>query len=519
MRILLVAPAYSNFPVGIGYISAALKNAGHQITCHTFANRRILLELLQEPFDMVATGGLSFQLPQFEEIAEIVKASSKAWLVIGGGVVTSEPELITKLLSADFSVLGEGEETIVELASALEQKRDTTQLQGIAFPRDGKIVINSARSPIELLDNLPRPDYESFGFSEYLDRQNPTFACWDLFDFPRVYPLLASRSCPYQCSFCYHPLGKKYRQRSISSILDEIRFAVRTFRINTFDIIDELFAQEESRILEFCRQFKEFTKSLNGPIYFTCSLRVSDARDHLLQALKDAGCFMVNYGFESYSAHVLKSMKKYISPEQIHTAIHKTFAMKMSIQANFIFGDPEETLETAQVTLDFWKAHKWAGILLFMIIVCPDSELYQLCLKKGLIKNKLQFIREDLFRPINMTSLSDEKFATLLARISEYTHRYATYAIPVTKTKNEIQVQCPHCGENLKYKNFPNNRIFFCKMLHCRDCRKRFFSVTGLYKMYIRSLASIIGPRTYRYLNVIKRMLKIVSPRAYYKIS
>jgi radical SAM superfamily enzyme YgiQ (UPF0313 family) len=151
-------------------------------------------------------------------------------IIVGGGIITAQPEIMFDLLKPDYGIIGEGEQTVLELVNYFKNGGNINSVNGLIFKDFGlsdnkiKTIITDPRDPIMNLDELPFPDYESFGYSEYLDAIKPTdYIAYDIVDKPRFYPVLASRSCPFNCTFCFHPLGKKYRQRSVDNIMAEIK--------------------------------------------------------------------------------------------------------------------------------------------------------------------------------------------------------------------------------------------------------------------------------------------------------
>jgi radical SAM superfamily enzyme YgiQ (UPF0313 family) len=206
----------------------------------------------------------------------------------------------------------------------------------------------------------------------------------------------------------------------------------------------------------------------------------------MLDAMKASGCFLISYGLESYSKKVLQSMKKAIGPEQIHQAIHETLNRGISIQGNFIFGDPVETLDTAMETLEFWRAHREAGIQLGNIVACPDSQIYQYCLSRKIIKNKLHFIKYHLFDFFNMTQMPKRKFQKLLDLIFLYQLKYSFCVVPEKIDSESIVIRCPHCAKTIQYNNFRIRGIFYKQVMYCRSCRKRFYAVSAAYVLYSR---------------------------------
>lgn len=482
-KLLVAAPRSGMLPVGISYISAVLKKAGYQVHCHNYKSKNELAAVLQAgAYDFLATGGLSLQFSQIKDIIGSAK-ERRVKIILGGGIVTSEPELITRALGPDYSVIGEGEETALELLACLESGRDPALVPGLAFERGGKFIQTETRRPLVNLDSIPFPDYESFGFKESLDSMKPTdLYMYDLFDEPREYPIITSRSCPFLCTFCYHPAGNKYRERTVDSIMAELESVIPKYRINIVSIYDELFSFKEDRLLDFCRRFRALAAKITWDVKWSCQMRVSGLKETMLDAMRDSGCYLVSYGFESYSRIVLQSMKKYISPEEIHKAVHSTLDRKISIQANFIFGDPAETAATARETLEFWKEHPEAGILLGFIFVFPDSELYRYCREKRLITDRLRYIQSSLYDIMNMTRMPDAEFIRLRTLVEEYTNRYYVSAAAVRREPSGVTVKCPHCEKTIKYGNYRIKGFFYRKMMYCRECRKRFFATSGLYR-------------------------------------
>lgn len=511
MKVLLVAPQSPIFPVGIAYISAALKQAGHHVDCCIFSTPSNLIERLLEKYDLLATGGLSSQFAQLKNITNIAR-NTNTKVICGGGIITSEPEVMSRALNVDYAVIGEGEETVVKLLKSLESKGDLGKVEGVGYFKNGEFVLTHSWAPIMNLDSVAWPDYESFGFRQLLDSAKPNDMYYlDIFDHPREYPLIASRSCPFQCTFCYHPLGNKYRQRSVDSIMEELEWAIPKYRINIVSIQDELFSYSRERVNEFCRRFKAFMETLSWQVRWLCQMRVDKLDEALLETMRDSGCFMVSYGFESYSPIVLKSMKKHISPEQIHHAIHATMDKGISIQGNFIFGDKAETLQTAKETLHFWKGHPEAGIALFFIFACPDSEMYQIGIKKGVIKDKIDFIANHLFDPLNLTEMPERDFVRLRTLVIEYLTKYQIRCVPIKRTSTSITVRCPHCQGVTQYSNYATPAWFYFRALYCRKCRRRFFAVSRLFAIYakLKLIVLTITPSAYWIGWKLRQYLKI----------
>ena len=515
MKILIVVPRYNDgdyanniymFPLGLGYISAVLKQAGHHVKClnlnHYSGKTDHLVQdclLPDQKFDFVCTGGLSNSYHQVKAITEAVRSTNTGTgIILGGGMISSEPELMFEALKPDYIVIGEGETTIQELINCIENNGHVKDIEGIGYQdNDGQFQITKKRPPINDLDALPWPDFKGFGFETYLDNMRPTdFFFYDIFDFPRVYPIIGSRGCPFLCSFCFHPLGRKYRQRSIDSIMTELEVMVKKHRINIIAIYDELFTYNQERVLEFCERIKKLISEIPWECVWNCQMRVDGLDEDCLRIMKEAGCHMVSYGFESYSPIVLKSMQKHIEPEQIKQAVKTTLKSNVSLQANFIFGDTAETPQTAKETLDYWKKETDAGIQLGLIAAYPGTKIYQHCIDRGLITNKLDFIANPT--EINTAdAMNDKDFEQLKYDIycAELRFRPLTIIDSLKKTSSEqihgsiksiyeVSVTCPHCNKLNLYSNYLIQfGKFFFHTRYCRSCHRRFYLVSRLYKI------------------------------------
>lgn len=506
MNILIFIPRYKlknvinydyTFPLGFGYISSVLKNHGYNVDCVNLNHYNgkiedLVIEALNKKmYDIVCTGGMALLYIVLEKIIRSVRThESKPIIVLGGAIVTSEPELMIKSLKPDFGVIGEGEETIIELLESLD-KNNYKDVNGIAYlDKQGTIKITKPRMPIANLDSLPYPDFEGFEYSVWLDNicSNEIFNATE--DFPRVYPILASRGCPYQCTFCYHSLGPKYRKRSISNVINEIRHNIKKYRINMINLFDDLFSINRERLLEFCSKMKEIIDQIPGDCKWGCQMAVNSVDKELLQTMKDSGCCLISYGFESMSSEILKSMRKPITPEQILRAYRLTREININIQANFIFGDIAETKKTAEITIDRWIKHFRGQVSLGFIQPYPGSEIYKHCIRKGIINDKLSFIKQlGVPKAYNMTdNMTDKEFNELKNNLLRTYIRYSKYVLPrIHKRKKGIYdfyVTCPYCKTKMEYKNLRiSNRLYIVEYLACRNCYRRFFAVNIVKKI------------------------------------
>lgn len=480
MNYLIVMPILTEifeqaymFPIGMAYVSAALKQTGRHVVTYNLNYKKGSIEdnlrpvILENDIDVVATGGLSGQYWQLERIlqaARKIKPEIITW--VGGGIITSAPEHAMEALGiADYGMIGEGEITICELADVMEGVRDRHQVAGLIFKENDRWIITEQRKEIEDLDALPYPDYEGFEYATVLDKQ-PT----DIYALNQGRFGLVSfgRSCPFNCTFCFHPSGTRYRKRSIDSVFEEMDYLIAHYGIRNIAVTDELFVAKAEDVKEFCERIKE------RQVGFAISLRVDMVDREMLTLLRDSGCLWIGFGLESADNRILKSMKKHITVEQIENAMNMCYELGINCNGNFIFGDQEETVETVQNTMNWWKAHPQYRIALHLIACYPGSELYQVAVNRGIIKDPVQFIKDGC-PYINVSKLTEQEYRDMALMISMQ-HQARSEAIKDVEVeytgfgKAKLTFNCPRCAKRNTWAGLDVFRSL--GNIICSECNK-----------------------------------------------
>ncbi|MAE44682.1 MAG: hypothetical protein CMF63_06835 [Magnetovibrio sp.] len=504
MKFLLVIPKFAKhglnyeFPLGLAYISAALKEASYEVHClnlnhHDWTPDEMIAETIGaiDP-DVCATGALSVHYDEAKKIIDAARrAKPSVRTVLGGGLVGSDPKLAFGLLDMDVGVIGEGEETIVELAQAFSDERPLGEVKGIIHAgADGEGMLSPPRNYIRDLDALPRPDYEGFGIEEFL-RTQYSINSYELHpvDDPRCLPVISSRSCPYSCTFCYHPTGRVYRQRSLDMFFAELDELVDRYDLNLLAILDELFAMKRDRLIEFCKRIKSYG------LQWTVQMHVNAINGEVLDRMKDAGCCYISLGLESFDATVLKSMQKKATPERIEQALNQVYDRKIGIQGNFIFGDAAETEQTIDNTLGWWAVNRKFQISISRLQVYPGTPLYQRALEEGKISNTDGVMPPD---NVNMTAIESSHYAYIMSKLMVYRE---TLTIPGKNLVVEVldgedplrgaiyrvEWDCPRCGAHNLYSPVPLNNPLDHQgfYLSCRSCLSRFNFENTLFPPWI----------------------------------
>lgn len=416
MKILLIYPLDRDFmppsmpPMGLAYIAASLKEAGHQITLIDLNGDRSqgldrLKEILRnESFGMVTISSIITQFKKVRDLGKIVKESAKDTpLVMGGAGPTSIPDLYIGECRADVVCRGEGEETIKELADLIEQEKPLSVCPGISYrDQDNSIKTTPQRQAIRDIDKIDLPAWEEF-------KQIGTYLENYLFRNGRqkAISILSTRGCPGQCNYCMCNFGRVLRIRSVKNIISEIGMLIDKYGVEHIHFIDDTFVTSIGRMKEFCREFKDAFPRMS----WSANARADMVNRNILELMSACGCISLAYGIESGSPTVLKYIRKNITVKQAADAISWTRQAGINLATYFMIGMPCETPQTVKETVEFCKSNLVGGEF-FFATPFPGTELYRYARKNGLINNEslyLEHAGEVRDFIINLTSMSNEE--------------------------------------------------------------------------------------------------------------
>lgn len=476
--------AFTSITSGTAYINAALRTVGFNVYCFCPSGEtgnmesKLKQEIVDKKIDIVLCGGLTVQYKAIKNIFDTAKEANGSIITVGGGGgFTSEPLLFTEMTGADYAVIGEGDISTVELIHCIISRGDVSEVLGIVYKdADGKYKETSHREPIMDLDSIPFPSYEGLPIEKEMSYATPLSGFNTFYaDEPRLMQIIYSRSCPFKCSFCFHPTGDKFRSRSMDSFFRELDHYVEKYDINGIVIVDEYFRMDDS-VYEFCSRMKPYH------LKWVVSLVAKTVTLEKLIAMKEAGCCSVSFGIESMSETVLRDMNKPASPEMTERALELTTKAGISVQGNLIFGAEAETVDTVKVTLGWWLRNRKYQLALNIVTPYPGSLYYQHCVERGIIRNKREYI--ELACPwVNMSHLSDFEFERLITLISlppnakiawDFAcHSEIVEIIPNYKEKPDcisMKLKCYHCGEVHTYGNLPISQVQGAFYMPCRAC-------------------------------------------------
>ncbi len=309
--------------------------------------------------------------------------------VIGGPHTTFMPyETLKNCENLDVVVIGEGEETIVDLTDHTTQNiEDINDVNGIVYRdlKDGNLKTTEKRPLIKDLDKLPFPARHLVPFDSYGVSQEQTGG------------IITSRGCVYNCNYCSSSLimGKKFRSRSPGNVVDEIEELINTYHINDIGFMDDTFMLNKKRASDIADEIK--ARSLD--LTFVASSRVDRVDKSLLENLKSSGLKTIYYGVESGSQRILDLMKKGITLKNVEDAVKMAKDVNLDVLTSFILGYPGETEEDMNTTIDFSTKLDSDYCQYSILTPFPGTPIYKDLIEKNLIDNE-DWDRYTVLKPI-----------------------------------------------------------------------------------------------------------------------
>lgn len=362
---------FANFPpIDISYLSAYLKNSGHQVYVYDFnmelpvsndcdcgfwnqeENQKRLFnenktkidtwikDILDFSPDIVGISVWPTQLYFSFEFAKMIKDKRKETKIVFGGPWCSPIPQALRMIEhwcIDYVVLGEGEMTLSEIIKALDSKRP---ISGCFKKINGDILDGGWRRETMELDFIPFPDYDHADFSKYL--------------FNTTYPILFNRGCSWNCSFCMHrTTWKNFRSRSPENILAEIQHCFSKYPFITgFYSCDHSMNSNISLLSKLCDLIiKHNIRNIKFTGFGQVSSYMID--QDFLKKLKTAGFSEWGIGIQTGSDRILKSMNRPHTAAEAETMLRKMYNQGMDLFIDFIIGYPEETESDFQESMEF----------------------------------------------------------------------------------------------------------------------------------------------------------------------
>lgn len=366
-------------PLGLLYLAAHLRRfSDHEVSVldcqvENLAYEAVEAEVRRRSPDLVGITVLTLMLYDAVETARRVKSVSREIHVTLGGPHTSIYPRETALLEpVDSVVIGEGERVFTDLVEAVARRRELSTVKGIAYRREGEVVMTPPADPITDLDTLPPIDRTMLPLKKYRS----------LVDVGKLSTtMISSRGCPGRCIFCDVPY-KVFRPRSPGLVVDEMEECVR-LGIGEVYFYDDAFNLRKDRVLELCRTIAE--RKL--PVRWAFRGRVTPFDEEMAAALREAGCVRIQFGVESGSEDILRTMRKAIDLGDVRRAFRIAHQFGIATVAYFMIAFPGETREHVLRTIEFAKEIAPDYPVFCVTVPFPGTELYRLGLERGVLSH------------------------------------------------------------------------------------------------------------------------------------
>lgn len=395
-------------PIGLAYLAASIRAAGNEVTFidaigeaiekvyyfgtkNLYVNGLIIEQILERvPADVefiCVSFPFSHEWPLAKRVCFALKEDFPNAIIIGGGEhMTAMPDLsLTTCHAIDYAVLGEGEETIVELISVLSRGESAENVLGIAYRNGEEVIKTTRRTRVKIIEQIARPAWDLVPLETYL-AGGYSFGV----NIGRTIPLMATRGCPYQCTFCSNPSmwTTRWMARPPEDVVDEMEDYIKRYQVQNFDFYDLTAIVRKDWTVKFCNLILD--RKLDITWQLPSGTRSEALDDEVTKLLYASGCRNLSYAPESGSPETLKRIKKKIEIPRMLASMRTSVKNKINIKANMIIGFPGEKLKNVLESYWFAVRMAWVGVddmSMWVFSAYPGSEIFNDLVKAGRIKD------------------------------------------------------------------------------------------------------------------------------------
>ncbi|MDO8603571.1 MAG: radical SAM protein [Candidatus Omnitrophota bacterium] len=377
-----------HFPIGLGIIAAVLKEKRWDYDVYdSYVNGTTggFLKRVEKllPDVVLLSGFLGNYSYRFciEIAKKIKKINRNIFIIIGGPMATTIPELLISHTLIDFVVKGEGELTIVELLDVIEKnfiKEQVRSVRGIYFKEGGKIIFTGERDRMMNLNAALLPFYEAFPIEKYISYLKNSGRCWEI---------SASRGCYGRCRFCKLTFGKRITCYSPELIIKHMLYVKENYGIERFNFVDDNFLNSPRSIEEFISLLKN---KYPGEFKWRFQGRADRISMEMVERMAEVGLFDISFGIESGSQDMLNRYDKNLD---IKKAILNLKSIKnlIDIHCTFIVGGPGENWGTVKETERFIRQLKLNNAAINILTLFPGTILYDEAIKSSFIRDEHRY--------------------------------------------------------------------------------------------------------------------------------
>ncbi len=384
MRVLFVEKQIDYEPLGLLYLSSALRQAGHEVRLSIAATEDPVAVARAWQPDVVGYSVYTGSQAYYRDLNLQIRGAVRTVSVFGGPHPTYFPEFIEEP-GVDAVCVGEGEGAMLDLVQALDDSKALSGIENWWFKLDGgQIERNPVRAAENDLDAIAFPDRKLLFEADEFTRQSG------------IKHFITSRGCPYDCTYCFnHALaevyrgkGKRLRQMSVEKVIEEVRWVQQRYPLQFVVFLDDLFIVYESWLQELA---VKFPREIGLP--FFCNVRANLVTPTKVELLKQAGCASVGMGLETGNPGLRNEiLKRNMSDEQIIEASNLIRGAGIELLTTNMLGLPGASLQHDLETLALNHACKPAYANAFLYQPYPRTELGDYARNGGYVEGDLDDI-------------------------------------------------------------------------------------------------------------------------------
>jgi radical SAM superfamily enzyme YgiQ (UPF0313 family) len=392
-------------PLSLLCLAAVLRQAGHQVhlmdlvvlvTPEGVNQETYYLEKIRQAVRDISPGMvginclLSSHFPFVRRAAAGIKEEVPDMPVVIGGIHPTlfSREILANCPQIDAIVLGEGENQAVAVAEAFSRKdspNDLSHIEALAY-RDngGRVVLNQRTGYIQDLDRLPMPAWDLMDIEGYFVDHSTWYNPRNL-DIKMSVPIMTSRSCPYDCSFCSsrHLMGRGLRLRDPRRVVDEMQWLYERHDLNYFGFVDDNLTLNKKHILSICNEIIKRGMVIEFESFNGYNLASLDAE--IVSAMVEAGCVYVILPIEHGDDRMRNEIiGKRLPREKIYEVVELYKAHNLLTRGVFIMGFPEDTAKTLDETLKLIHELQLDMTNVFNLIPFPGTKIFDQADRDGL---------------------------------------------------------------------------------------------------------------------------------------
>ena len=430
-------------PIGLAYISSSLKEHGFKVEIldavgEAPKNRTgyykgylvgsSLKEIVEKINPNSKCIGISVifthEWPVAVKLVSLIKEKFQNMpIILGGEHISAMPEFSLMTSNADYIVMGEGEETIIELIKAIKNEETFQKIEGIGYRINNQVVINNRRNRQQSIDKISYPDWDSFNVKGYHENR----FVGGMYSDGITIPILATRGCPYQCTYCSSPnmWSPLWIPRDPIRVVDEIEYNVKKFGAKNFPFQDLTAIIKKDWVKAFCEEL--IKRELNITWQLPTGTRSEAIDSEIAFLIKKSGMISMAYAPESGSEETRKYIKKKMKTDRLFASVDAAAQADLNVAVFLVIGFPHDLpkhLEENKNFVERLAKHGVTDLSVGFYMALPGTELFHSLYDSNKIKLDIKYFKHILD---SLALFPSQRYCSAISRISLFLWKLKFY--------------------------------------------------------------------------------------------